>query len=73
MSDDTIMNKFKNKYNLNQNFQIIFTVGSKKENGKSTGVAIVLDNMETVYTISIYDHCSIYTAEMLAIEKVLWP
>lgn len=54
MRDDELMEKFRSKYELEQECQIIFTDGSVQQGKKSTGVRIVIDETETAYSIDKY-------------------
>lgn len=71
MKDEELMDKYREKYKLEDTYQIIFTDGSRQEGKKSTGIGIVLDNTEEAYKISLNKECSIFTAEAVAIEKAL--
>lgn len=57
------MNKYREQYELEDDYQIIFTDGSVQEGKKSTGVGIVFDETEVAYKVSINKVCSAYTAE----------
>lgn len=71
MNDVELMEKYRKEYNLEEDYQIIFTDGSVQEGKKSTGVGIVFDEAEIAYTISIDKRCSVYTAEAVAIKKAI--
>lgn len=45
IEDSKLMERFKQKYELSENFQIVFTDGSFQEKNRSTGVGIVLDEI----------------------------
>lgn len=71
MADNEVIGKFIEKYELGRNIEIYYTDESKQENKNSVGIGIVKEESDMGYQMSINDKCSIYTAEALAIEKVL--
>lgn len=71
MKDQELINKFKEKYQMDDDCKVIFTDGSKQNNNLSAGIRIVIEGKEIAYNISIDKRCSIYTAELLAIEKAM--
>lgn len=71
MKDEELMDKYREKYKLEDTNQIIFTDGSRQEGKKNTGIGIVLNDTEEAYKISLNKECSIFTAEAIAIEKAL--
>lgn len=62
---------YKTKYNLAEDYKIIYTDGSKKVNSKSVGIGIVIEEQEIAYNISIDKNSSIFTAEAMAIKMAL--
>lgn len=50
---------------------IIYTDGSKKGEGKSTGSAVVIEGEEERYIWSIDNDCTIFTAEVIALWQAL--
>lgn len=70
MKDSELIQQFCDKYKLSDFCRIIYTDGSKQLEGRSVGVDIVIEPQEA-YSISIDKRYSIYTAELLAIEKAL--
>lgn len=71
MTDSVLIQKYIDKYKLSAETQIYYTDGSKMENGESTGIGIVDQELEEGYQSSINPKCSIYTAELLGIEMAL--
>lgn len=71
MEDSELLGKFIDEFRLEKNVEIFYTDGSKQENRNSVGVGIVKEESDMGYKMSINNKCSIYTAEALAIEKVL--
>lgn len=66
-----IIEKFIREYKLKESVLIIYTDGSRRDAGKSTGVAIVMEDSDVAYYMSIDNRCSINTAELMAIKKAL--
>lgn len=71
MDDSELLEKFIDGFSLEKNVEIFYTDGSKMENRNSVGVGIVKEESDMGYKMSINNKCSIYTAEVLAIENVL--
>lgn len=71
MKDEELIKSFKENYKLEEDCDIIYTGGSKQKNNISTGISIVIEGKEIGYSMSIDKRCSIFTAELLAIEKAL--
>lgn len=71
ITDGELLEIFINKFNLENNVEIFYTDGSKQEDRNSVGIGIVKEDSDTGYQISINNKCSIYTAEAIAIEKIL--
>lgn len=71
MSDEEFIKRFKEKYKLKDNVGIIYTDASKIKENISTGIGIVIDGEEIGYNSSIDIKCSVFTGELIAIEKAL--
>lgn len=71
MKDDEFIKRLKEKYKLNEACGVIFTDASKIKDNENTRIGIVIAEEETTYSISIDNRCSIFTAELLAVEKAL--
>lgn len=71
MDDSELLEKFIDEFSLERNVEIFYTDGSKQENRNSVGVRIMKEESDMGYKVSINNKCLIYTAEALAIEKVL--
>lgn len=69
--DGKLMEKIQERYQLNKNLTIIYTDGSKKKKGISTGASIVMEEQEIVYNMSMTKKCSTFTAEAFAIRTEL--
>ncbi|XP_071579351.1 uncharacterized protein [Temnothorax nylanderi] len=70
-TDRQLMEKVKEKYNLEERYTVIYTDGSKKKNGKSLGASVVIEEQELAYNISIPKNCSTFTAEAIAIKATM--
>lgn len=70
MKDSELVQQFCDKYELSEFCNIIYTDRSKQKENRSVGVGIVIE-LQEAQSISIDKRCSIYTAELLAIEKAL--
>lgn len=71
LEDNILINKFRKKFDLTDNCRIIYTDGSKRDSDISTGISIIIENEEIGFTMSIDKKCSVFSAELLAIEKIL--
>lgn len=63
------LKKFKEKFKLNKETGIIFTDGPRQIGNISTGLDFVIVGKEIAYSLSIDSRCSIFTAELMAVEK----
>lgn len=59
------------KYNIQSRPLIVYTDGSRTEEGLSTGIGIVCDEEENGHYASLPKKCSIFTAEAFAIKTAL--
>lgn len=71
INDNELLKHFKEKYDLDEEYEVIYTDGSFKKGRKSTGIGTVREDSETTYNISINPKCSSYSAEVIAIEKTI--
>lgn len=71
MKDEEFILRFKEKYKLEEDCRIIFTNTSKIENKPSVGIGIAVLGEEEAYSMSIDNRCSVFMAELLAVEKAL--
>lgn len=71
ISDQELLEEFRQEYKLREDFLVIYTDGSKQEGKKSTGVGIAIEGKEVAYKISINKICSIFTAEAIGVEKAI--
>lgn len=70
LDDEGMTRKIMNKYDLDgNNIKIICTDGSKTEKGRSA--AIVEEEQEEVFYVSMDKRCSVHIAEMFAIAKAI--
>lgn len=67
-----MINNIINKFTLQPNTEIIYTDGSKIKGGKSVGAGIYLEKSQLAFGISMSTICSIFTAELVAIQAALW-
>lgn len=69
LDDEGMTRKIMNKYDLDgNNIKIICTDGSKTEKGRS---AIVEEEQEEGFYVSMDKRCSVHIAEMFAIAKAI--
>lgn len=72
MKEDEFLKKFKEKFKFSDDCGIIFTDGSRQTGNISTGVGFtVIHGEDTGYSMSIDARCSIYIAELMAVEKAI--
>lgn len=69
MKDEVFIRRFKEKYKLENNLGIIYTDASKIKHKESTGIGLVVEGEEVAYNISIDNRCSVFTRELIAVEK----
>lgn len=69
--DRDMLEKVRNKYNIQNNDIIIYTDDSKPENSRSTGAGIILEDQKNGDSISLPSQCSTFTAEAFAIKAAL--
>lgn len=69
--DEELLKRFKDKYELKEDFKVIYTDGSFSKETRSTGIGISREDSEIAYKLSINNKCSSYTAEVIAIKKAL--
>lgn len=60
IEDAILIETFRNKYEIELDYKIIYTNGSVQKNKKSTRVGIVIDESETHFGININNKYSIY-------------
>ncbi|RLU27170.1 hypothetical protein DMN91_000969 [Ooceraea biroi] len=70
-SDGIMLRRFKDKFELEDNYIVIYTDGSKQKEKKSVGVGITREDSDIGYQMSINRNCSIFTAEAVAVEKAI--
>lgn len=71
LKEEEFLLKFKEKFKLLNSFRAVFTDGSKKEGERCTGVGFCVRGKEEGYGLSIDERCSVYTAELVAIDRAL--
>lgn len=71
MKDSELVERFRKKYDWNNDYKIIYTDDSVQKDKMNTGIGIVTDESDVAYQISINSKCTIYTVEALAIEKAM--
>ncbi|XP_036138908.1 uncharacterized protein LOC118644438 [Monomorium pharaonis] len=71
ITDKELVEKYECKYELEKDYEIIYTDGSKQENRISVGIGIVVEERDEAYKVSIDNRCSIYTAEAIGIEMAV--
>lgn len=71
LKEEEFLLKYKEKFKLSNRYRAIFTDGSKREGGICTGVGFIVQGEERGFGFSIDDRCSVYTAELTAIDRVL--
>lgn len=65
--------RYKEKCKLEDDFGVIYTDASNckiKEN-RSVGIGIIIHGEETAFSLSIDERCSVFTGEILTVEKAL--
>lgn len=70
-NDQGLFDRITTEYSLKKEATIIYTDGSWRKKGKSTGASIVIEEQETAYNISMSKSCSSFTAEAFAIKASL--
>lgn len=71
MKEEEFLKKFKEKFKLRDSTKIMYTDASKSDESVSVGVAVVVWGEEIAYATSIDKRCSVYTGELLGIDKAL--
>lgn len=56
---------------MEDRFGVLYTVTSKIKENQSVSIGIVIHGEETAFSMSIDRRCSVFTGEILAIEKAL--
>lgn len=69
--DEEMKLKVKETFELNDNYKIMYTDGSKREGKPSVGSAIIEEGFNEGLCMSMHHRCSIFTAEMAALAKAL--
>lgn len=59
------------KFNIQSNYEAIFTDGSKSKKGISVGEGIYLEKTQIAYEMSMNKVCSVFTAELVAVQAAL--
>lgn len=63
--------RFKTKFKMKENTIIEYINGSKGKEKKSVGIGIRIEKLDREKGISINGSCSIYSAELFAIDKTI--
>lgn len=71
ISDEDLISRILEKHEVKGETEILFTDGSKTEQGRSTGIGIIVKGEEEGFQLSINKRCSVYSAELLGIELAL--
>lgn len=71
LKEEEFLLKYKEKFKLQNSYRAIFTDGSRREGGISTGVGFIVQGEERGYGLSLDGRCSVYTVELIAIDKAL--
>lgn len=71
INDTELLEKYKEKFKLDNDYVIIYTDGLVTKTRINTGIGIAMEDSDIGYKISINKKCSIFTAEVIAIEKAL--
>lgn len=71
INDAILLEKYRDKYNSEKDYKVVYTDGSKKQTGISAGIGIAMENSDIGYRLNINQKCSIFTTEAIAIEKAL--
>lgn len=69
-NQESIVNSFKNKYNLSGSCLLIFTDGSKIDD-RSTGCSFYIYSIEMGYYIGLNNYCKVFSAEACAVSEAL--
>lgn len=70
-TDKELKENIDKKHGTSKDAVVVYTDGSKREEGSATGASIVFQNQEVAYNIGLPKDCSIYTAEAFAIKSAL--
>lgn len=70
MEDEEFIKRFKEKFKMSENCGVIYTDVLRMDGNVSIGIGIVIEE-EIAYDMSIDKECSVFTGELLAVEKAL--